>query len=157
MYKTYKFAGFFSRAFSFIIELLVLLICALLIKDSILYYIITACYTIVLPVTNWQATIGMRLLSLVIADNMGNRLSIFKSLIRYLAFFVPYYSFLLGLAYMGFRESQPYFLKIKVPFLVIFSFLYFIFNIAFVISREDSRSITDLITGTCVLRRGMQP
>ncbi|MBS2967661.1 RDD family protein [Metabacillus sp. KIGAM252] len=69
-------------------------------------YIVALAYFIILPVTSWQGTIGKKLLGLKIVNEHGEKLTIGKSILRYLSFSVSGFVLYIGFIMAGFTSRK---------------------------------------------------
>ncbi|MFD1175524.1 RDD family protein [Paenibacillus puldeungensis] len=66
----------------------------------------TRLYSTVLPCTSWQGTIGKRMIGAVIVDEEGERISYFRSVLRYLAQILSALILCIGYIMIGFSETK---------------------------------------------------
>jgi uncharacterized RDD family membrane protein YckC len=149
----YKFAGAFIRLLALLVDITILIpiIAGLMfllfmflkiyvLKSIIinLFIFIFMSYFIVLPATEWQATLGMKALCLRIINLNGKKISIWKSLVR--TFFIQSPYLILSVLVYLFNITELICILGVVPFI-------------FIIFDKYKRGFYDIICGTYVIKR----
>ncbi|WP_164462073.1 RDD family protein [Bacillus sp. FJAT-42376] len=70
------------------------------------FLLVVLAYYIAMPVTKWQGTIGKKLVGIKIVDRYGQKLTIGKSVLRYLSMIVTGFTFGVGYIITAFTERK---------------------------------------------------
>ncbi|KZZ84081.1 RDD family protein [Bacillus sp. SJS] len=123
MDNSVKYGGFWIRFAASLIDFVILFTCFYIPFLPIIFgeppesitpviliyaaeYIAGLAYFIIMPVTSWQGTIGKKLLGLKIVNEHGGRLTIGKSILRYLSFTVSALILYIGFIMDGFTSRK---------------------------------------------------
>jgi uncharacterized RDD family membrane protein YckC len=119
-----QYAGFWIRVGACCIDVIILLIPNLLVSfllkatqneagaaeleifDGFLHIMIWWIYFAVLHSSNWQATIGKKVLGLKVVDKNGGRISFGKATGRYFAQFLSHLIFFMGFMMVGWTKKK---------------------------------------------------
>ncbi len=122
-----RFGGFWIRVGAYFIDMIVLIIPVLLISflfrsvipvddevslmivevvDSILSLIVWWVYAAVLHSSEWQATVGKRVVGLKVVDVRGNRISFGRATGRYFAEFISALILFIGYMMVGWTQKK---------------------------------------------------
>lgn len=101
------YVGFWRRALAYLIDFLILAAIGGLLPISTWgEWVLDLIYFVVLPCTNWQATIGKLVVGAKIVDGEGERLSFWRSVGRYFAQFISGIILCIGFIMIAFSAEK---------------------------------------------------
>ena len=104
-----KYAGLKIRLAAHLVDVTILSVPSIFIGDplgSILYFISSLAYYTSLTASDKQATIGKRIVGIMVVDAQGNKLSFAHSLGRYLTYIFSYITLGIGFIMIGFTKNH---------------------------------------------------